>query len=80
MRRDPREGRVAYIETTEEMRREAERMTREELIEEVIIQARENDAAEAVIEELRQTIATLDAVVSRHDAAREDYAALTVKH
>lgn len=55
-------------------------MTREELIEEMVLQAGENDAAEALIGQLRETVAKLDAVVSRHEAAKEEYAAMTVKH
>ena len=63
------------IDTTEDVRAMAEQMTREELVEALVAEAKAGDEAEAAIEELHQAVATLDAVVSRHEAALEDYTA-----
>ncbi|MEO1078524.1 MAG: hypothetical protein AAFY29_03140 [Pseudomonadota bacterium] len=48
-------------------------MTREELIEQLVMTVRAEDGAEAELSRLYRDIAIFDAVVSRHPEALEDY-------
>ncbi|EAQ95977.1 hypothetical protein [Congregibacter litoralis] len=61
------------ISTVDDVRQMAEAMSRDELIAAMVRAAEDSDAAETLIDELKEGIAMFDTVVSRHPAALEDY-------